>query len=143
MSFRRFATLASISLSLLAGCTAPEQGERQASTFSAINAADTVSFTGTEPFWGGEVADGTILYRSPENVDGTRLAVTRFAGNSGVSFSGELQGSSVDLMVTRGECSDGMSDRIYPFTATLKLGAEVRMGCAWTDRRPFEGPQTP
>ena len=143
MSFRRFAILAPMALFLLVGCSASEKGERKASTFSAIDAADTVSFTGTEPFWGGEVADGTMLYRTPENVDGTRLAVARFAGNSGVSFSGELQETSVDLMVTRGECSDGMSDRIYPFTATLKLGAEVRMGCAWTDRRPFEGPQTP
>jgi uncharacterized membrane protein len=45
--------------------------------------------------------------------------------------------------VTRGACSDGMSDREYPFTVTLQVGEEKRMGCAWTDKMPFTGPANP
>lgn len=62
---------------------------------------------------------------------------------AGVSFTGTFAGSSLVLMVSDGECSDGMSDRTYPFHATLKLKEEVRKGCAWTDADPFRGPEKP
>ena len=48
-----------------------------------------------------------------------------------------------ETVVTPGECSDGMSDRTYPFTVTLLLGEEQRTGCAWTDLQPYSGPETP
>ena len=69
--------------------------------------------------------------------------VERFAGRGGISFSGELDGAELEMMVTPLACSDGMSDRAYPFTATLKLGEETRKGCAWTERQPFSGPDHP
>lgn len=111
--------------------------------YDGIAESDTVHFTGTEPFWGGEVASGTARYTTPENATGKSFAVTRFAGNNGVSFSGKLDGAAFDLMVTPGTCSDGMSDRSYPYTATLTLGDEQRNGCAWTDSKPFSGTAKP
>ena len=111
--------------------------------YSGIGESETVRFTGTEPFWGGEAGNGEALYTTPENIDGTRFAVTRFAGNNGVSFSGTIEGAAFDLMVTPGECSDGMSDRAYPFVATLTVGGEQRNGCAWTDTKSFTGPRNP
>ena len=48
-----------------------------------------------------------------------------------------------DLMITPGECSDGMSDRTYPYTATLLVGDEQRQGCAWTDSQPYDEPELP
>ena len=47
------------------------------------------------------------------------------------------------MTVTPGACSDGMSDRTYPYTVTLKIGDDTREGCAWTDAQPFEGPEAP
>ena len=47
------------------------------------------------------------------------------------------------LAVTPGDCSDGMSDRTYPFVATLQVAGEQRNGCAWTERRPFTGSAAP
>jgi uncharacterized membrane protein len=32
-----------------------------------------------------------------------------------------------------------MSDRSYPFTATLTIGDELRNGCAYTDIQMFTG----
>ena len=58
-------------------------------------------------------------------------------------FSGLRNGEALDLTVTPGACSDGMSDRSYPLTATLRFGPEQREGCAWTDRQPFSGPRQP
>lgn len=120
---------------------APEAATSQA--YSGIGTAETVHFTGTEPFWGGEVSGTRLRYSTPENIEGTTLSVERFAGNNGVSFSGRLEGRAFDLMVTPGACSDGMSDRTYPFHATLKLGEETRRGCAWTDSKPYSGPRHP
>ena len=115
----------------------------EAEVFSAIAPEETVNFSGTEPFWGGEVSGAELRYSTPENIDGEVVAVERFAGNNGLSFSGELGGAALDLTVTPGECSDGMSDRTYPFVATLKLGEDTRHGCAWTEEAPFTGDEAP
>lgn len=111
--------------------------------FNGIAKGDTIHFTGTEPFWGGDVRGSNLTYSTPENQEGTTITVKRFHGQGGLGLSGELAGASFDMTVTPGTCSDGMSDRSYPYTVTLKIGSETRLGCAWTDAQPFEGPQQP
>jgi uncharacterized membrane protein len=111
--------------------------------YDGIGPDETLRFTGTEPFWGGEVTGRTLRYSTPEDQDGTDIAVERFAGRGGLSFSGELNGAPFEMMVTPLECSDGMSDRTYPFTVTLEIGEETRNGCGWTEAKPFDGPEHP
>ncbi|EIZ78238.1 hypothetical protein WSK_3213 [Novosphingobium sp. Rr 2-17] len=106
----------------------------------AISASETVRFTGTEPFWGGAVSGTALTYSVPGRPEGERVEVKRFAGRGGISFSGTLKAGPFTLAVTPQACSDGMSDRRYPFMATLQIASEVRQGCAWTDRRPFTQP---
>lgn len=145
-------TAVSLSLLLLAsGCDrgGPEHGatgatrDKPGPAFAAIAPEERLHFTGTEPFWGGEAKDGKLRYSTPENPQGTEIAVSRFAGNNGLSFSGTLGGQGFDMAVTQAPCSDGMSDRTYPFTVSLRLGAEVRQGCGWTERQPFKGAPAP
>lgn len=126
--------------------TACQSGGERGSTskpFDGIAASETIWFTGTEPFWGGEARDGSLTYSTPENPDGTTISVTRFDGNSGLGLSGKLGSAAFDMTVTIGACSDGMSDREYPFTVTLRIGRETRTGCAWTTAHPFTGPANP
>ena len=111
--------------------------------YDGIAEDEVLRFTGTEPFWGGEVSRGTLRYSTPEDQDGTEIAVERFAGRGGIAFSGQLDAAPFEMMVTPLECSDGMSDRTYPFTVTLKIGEETRNGCGWTDRQSFAGPAQP
>ena len=111
--------------------------------YSGIAADETVHFTGTEPFWGGEVSGPALTYTTPENQTGDMVAVDRFAGRNGISFSGQFDNMPFVLAVTPGQCSDGMSDRTYPFTVTLQVKGEQRDGCAWTDKQPFTGPKRP
>ncbi len=135
--------LVTATLVLLAGCSASSSEERSTEAWSQVPQDEAIRFGGTEPFWGGEVTGTRLTYTTPDNPDGTVITVARFAGNSGASFSGELDGKSFDLMITQGSCSDGMSDRTYPLNATLKLGGEVLSGCAHSDSLPFEGPEMP
>lgn len=111
--------------------------------FAAITPDETIRLVGTEPFWGGTVSAGVLMYSTPEDQAGEAIAVRRFAGNNGLGFSGIRNRSALDLTITPGKCSDGMSDRTYPFAATLKLGDEQRNGCAWTDRTRFTGSENP
>ena len=123
---------------LLTGCqnTADSQ-VAAAEIFSAIAENETVYFTGTEPFWGGSIAGGEAIYKTPEDIDGMAFPITRFAGNNGVSFSGVLGDAAFDLMLTPGQCSDGMSDRQYPYVVTLRIAEDTREGCGWTEDQPF------
>lgn len=111
--------------------------------FTGIAAEETIYFLGTEPFWGGETQGDSLTYKTPENLAGDTITVKRFAGQGGLGLSGTLDGAPFDMTITPGECSDGMSDRTFPFAVTLKIGAETRQGCAYTDRQPFEGDPSP
>ena len=126
---------------LLGGCGGDggipgESGDR--APFHAIADNEAVQITGTEPFWGGEVANGQLTYTTPDAPEGVRVPVSRFAGRGGLSFSGELAGKALTLAVTPGDCSDRMPDRTYPFVITLRLGDELRRGCGWTAKQPWK-----
>lgn len=144
----RSAAVAVLTLSLAAcqpGGTSETAGgvSADAQIFDGIAATETISLVGTEPFWGGTVTASELNYTTPENQAGQRIPVRRFAGNNGLGFSGTLDGKTLDLAITPGDCSDGMSDRRFPFVATLRIGEEQRNGCAWTRSKPFTGPQNP
>lgn len=139
-------------LALLAACTSPDSpaGEAgdsapvpgevdDAQPFSAIAEDEVIHFTGTEPFWGGEVTGGELTWSTPEIIDGETIAVARFAGRGGLSFTGTLQGAQFDMAMTPASCSDGMSDRTYPFAVTVQLGDQQLSGCGWTDRQGYTG----
>ncbi len=120
----------------------PGDGESR-QPYAAIAQDEVLHLAGNEPFWGGEVGGGTLTYLTPEHPDGVRVAATRFAGRNGISFSGTLDGADFMLAVTPDACSDGMSDRAYPFAATLEIGEDTRNGCAWSDRHPYTGAAQP
>jgi uncharacterized membrane protein len=145
---RKYALLMSLPLALAACQSNPDKpalpgNEDDTQPYSGVKADETLRFTGTEPFWGGEVSGRTLIYTTPEKPEGDAIPVDRFEGRGGLSWSGKLGEASFTMTITPAECSDGMSDRTYPFVATLQIGDELRSGCAWTDTTPFKGPQAP
>lgn len=140
-------TLAIASAALLSAChQGAESGTVPGTSpqgFTGIAPDEVITFTGTEPFWGGSITGDELTYSTPENIKGTVIPVERFTGQGGLGFTGTLDGKGFDLLITQGECSDGMSDRTYPYVATLKLGDELREGCAHTDKQKFSGPEQP
>ena len=85
---------------------------------------------GTEPFWGAAIDGSRLTYTTPDDQAGQSAAVTREERRNGARFSGRLGSAALSLEVTRRSCSDGMSDRVYPFAVVLKLGEDRREGCA-------------
>lgn len=111
--------------------------------FDAVAPGEVVTLLGTEPFWNLRVEGSSGLWTTPENQPGTTVTLTRFAGNGGLGFSGTLDGKALTATLTPGDCSDGMSDRRFPFVATIALGGETFEGCGYTDSQPFTGPAAP
>jgi uncharacterized membrane protein len=127
------------------GCAPAQQDgiNPKGETFDAVATDEVVTLTGTEPFWYLRIEAGEGLWTTPENQPGTRFSVTRFAGNGGLGFSGMLDGQPLTATLTPGECSDGMSDRRFPFVATIALGGETLAGCGYTISQPFTGDEAP
>ncbi|WP_298334722.1 hypothetical protein [uncultured Erythrobacter sp.] len=139
--------LIGVSPFFLAACNST-QGEisRDSEPFNEITQDAIISVGGTEPFWALTVTpvdEGyQARYSAPELPDGVEFSVSRFAGNNGLGFSGTLDEEAVSVAITPGDCSDGMSDRTYPYTATVLLGDLTLYGCAHTDLDPFEEGET-
>ncbi|MGZ8999200.1 MAG: COG3650 family protein [Allosphingosinicella sp.] len=89
---------------------------------------------GTEPFWGGTASAGKVLYSTPENQAGDEIAATARFEPDQETYVGRLNGAPFILTLSAGPCSDGMSDNVRAFTASLQVNRETRQGCA--DPRP-------
>ena len=127
----------------LAGCVQGDGISSDADAYDGISQDETLHLLGTEPFWSFEIAGETAKFSSPEDIDGSEISVTRFAGNNGLGYSGELNEQALQIAVTPGDCSDGMSDRSYPFTATITWGDATLYGCGYTESQPFTGEEAP
>jgi len=138
--------LSALAALLFAIACTPDQTDAidpEGRAFDAVAPQDVVTLLGTEPFWNLRVEGNTGIWTTAENEAGSRLTLERFAGNNGLGFSGALEGEPFTATLTPGECSDGMSDRRFPFVATIALGGETLEGCGYTGSQPFTGPATP
>lgn len=143
MMIHRLAPLAALVLAAACAPAQQDQIDPKGETFDAISPDEVITLTGTEPFWGVTITGGEARYSNPEHPEGRTFPVTRFAGNNGLGYSGEWDGMAVTVTITPGQCSDGMSDRTFPFVATIALGEETLRGCGYTSRQPFTGDAAP
>lgn len=86
---------------------------------------------GTEPFWGLEITPEHLAYTA---VDHPGLTVANpgptLQGTTAVYAAAGSDGTALVVTLIATECSDGMSDRVYPLTARVELGAQTLNGCA-------------
>lgn len=99
-----------------------------------------LSCLGTEPFWRiGLLQRGDEYDRMGEDRVALDLVEER-RGEDGVQADLRARdGTAYSLIVTRGLCGDGMSDREYGWSGTLFIdrddGAETLRGCCTLDHR--------
>ena len=85
---------------------------------------------GTEPFWALAIDGQAVRYTSPDEPAGRGGTVVRAGAHGRLVLSGTLAGESLRAELTRETCSDGMSDRVWPFRLAVTLGARTLSGCA-------------
>ena len=86
---------------------------------------------GTEPFWGARIEGRCVTYSHPDDLNGTRVWTRYSTTGDSSRWSGALKGRPFILRVrAQAKCSDGMSDRSYPYAVDLTIGEEKRTGCA-------------
>lgn len=89
---------------------------------------------GTEPFWALDIDSTGLRFITPDDTSGIRFPplVPGAAGDTVVWVAG-TEPASIDVRIWREQCSDGMSDRVYPYAATVRISGTAHRGCA--DRR--------
>jgi uncharacterized membrane protein len=88
------------------------------------------ALNGTEPFWGGTLTGTQLLYQTPENQAGETVATSAAYGAAKEVYTGSLGGQLLVLTLTKGPCSNGMSDQTFAYSAVLRVRGETRHGCA-------------
>ncbi|MGV3512909.1 MAG: COG3650 family protein [Novosphingobium sp.] len=91
---------------------------------------DTFRAIGTEPFWSAEVEGAKLRWSTPEQPDSVAMLVTRKDRAGGAILKAMIDGQVLELEITSGPCSDGMSDTVYPWSVTRRLGGDTQRGCA-------------
>ena len=86
----------------------------------------SLKLVGTEPFWNILFGDGRMVFSSPDSHVGETTTLPFILTGAGA----EWHGKDMDIYLTAGRCSDGMSDRGYPLKAVVHIGASVLKGCA-------------
>ena len=112
-------------------------------TAAGLELPDQFTALGTEPFWAAKVAGGRLTYMTPEDQAGQTIAVVREDGAELVELRGTLAGKPLALTITKGPCSDGMSDVVYRWSVERRLGDDVQRGCARLPDDATEGGKTP
>lgn len=91
---------------------------------------------GNEPFWSVDVSGKTALYKTPANPNGRKITVSRLAFAKGVEYIGVLGDSAFALTIRGTDCTDTMSGKAFPMTATLHIGGRANSGCAMAAEPP-------
>jgi uncharacterized membrane protein len=95
---------------------------------------------GTEPFWALDVDTSGLKFTTPEDTSGARYRSTAptIIGDT-VVWSGQRDSAMIDARVWPEKCSDGMSDREYPYAARVSVAGTAYRGCAIQTRVLLEG----
>ncbi|MEZ4941694.1 MAG: hypothetical protein R3D58_12520 [Saprospiraceae bacterium] len=90
---------------------------------------------GTEPFWGLVISEseGKIALKQIADGQGKVFPWTqpKQDGETVLYESTDpATGEKINVMLRKEPCSDGMSERMYPYSVELRFGAQILSGCA-------------
>ena len=105
-------------------------------------AAFRVDFSarGNETFWGVDIKGTDIVLTRPDAPAATATNAGLAATDRQAVWTAQAGATAVTVTLTKGDCSDGMSDLKYGYTARVVWGAETLEGCGFpTADQPREG----
>ncbi|WGM32913.1 hypothetical protein [Brevundimonas sp. NIBR11] len=97
---------------------------------AGVDLTQPVRAIGTEPFWAVDITPQTLIYSAPDDpgVSAPNPGPT-IQGTTAV-YATTSNGTALVVTLIATECSDGMSDRVYPLTARVERGSQTLNGCA-------------
>ena len=112
------------------------------STIADSLTAQPLRALGTEPFWALDVDSTGLRFITPEDTSGIRFQPIRPTIDADtVVWSGQTEAATIEVRVWPEKCSDGMSDREYPYGSRVIIAGTTYRGCA--DRRRVIAPPGP
>ncbi len=115
------------------GIEVTDAEEISASDTLVASPADPVyQLIGTEPFWGLRIDRSGLRFTTPDDSVGIRFGYARaiLHGDSLRWNSVASSGSLVEAVIVRESCSDGMSDKVWPWRARVQIDTTRYAGCA-------------
>lgn len=110
---------------------APAPGPAAPVVLGGVDLGQPLRALGTEPFWGVDITPQTLTYTA---VDSAAITAENpgptIQGTTAVYAASASDGTALVVTLIATECSDGMSDRVYPLTARVELGPQTLNGCA-------------
>lgn len=98
------------------------------------------SARGNEPFWRVDINGTNIALIRPDAPITVALNAGLAATGDQAIWTAQSGDATVTVTLTKGDCSDGMSDLKYGYTAKVVWGAETLNGCGFpTADAPKEG----
>ena len=121
--------------------TAAPANESPPVFLAGVDLAQPLRALGTEPFWAVDITPSGLAYsgldRPAQRAPNPGPVIQ---GTTAVYATATESGPALVVTLIATECSDGMSDRVYPLTARIELGEETLNGCAastaFLDSRP-------
>lgn len=100
-------------------------------TLGGVDLNQPLRALGTEPFWSVEITKDAMVYTGIDR-ETQRAADPQpvVQGTTAVYTADTEDGTAMVVTLIATECSDGMSDRIYPLTAKVEMGEVALTGCA-------------
>lgn len=126
-----------LALLALAACTdstpdaPPADPAPVATVLGGVDLSQPLRALGTEPFWGVDITPEALTYTA---VDAAEVKANNpgptIQGTTAVYAAAGPDGTALVVTLIATECSDGMSDRVYPLTARVEVGQQTLNGCA-------------
>jgi uncharacterized membrane protein len=138
------ASLALVAAACSQGTTEKTEAPADAPTpisLGGVDLSQPLRANGAEPFWSVDISKDAMVYTGVDREEqraGNPQPVVQ--GTTAVYTGATDDGEAMVVTLIATECSDGMSDRIYPLTAKVELGEVSLTGCAaskaWLDSQP-------
>lgn len=110
---------------------APPADAPASTMLGGVDLNQPIRALGTEPFWSVAITRDTMVYTGVDRDEqraGNPQPVVQ--GTTAIYTAATNDGSAMVVTLIATECSDGMSDRVYPLTAKVELGEVSLNGCA-------------
>ena len=101
-------------------------------TATAGDFAGDLNALGTEPFWAIKIRADGLTFSRPGVEDVKSANAGPVIENDRATWTVADGPTPFKLTLTKGDCSDGMSDRHYAMNAVLVFGDKTMYGCAAT-----------